>query len=111
MHAAPWSVGEQGFTNVSHGCVNLSPPDATWYYDHSVPGDPITITHSPLAGTWEDGWTEWFLTWNKVLHASATHLAVEAGPSGSTFVAPATLPAATSTSLLHGSRPRNYLAS
>jgi lipoprotein-anchoring transpeptidase ErfK/SrfK len=110
MHAAPWSVGEQGFTNVSHGCVNLSPPDATWYYDHSVPGDPITITHSPLAGTWEDGWTEWFLTWNKVLHASATHLAVEAGPSGSTFVAPATLPAPTSTSLLHGSKPRNSMA-
>jgi lipoprotein-anchoring transpeptidase ErfK/SrfK len=110
MHAAPWSVGEQGFTNVSHGCVNLSPADAAWYYNHSVPGDPVTITNSPLAGTWDDGWTAWFLTWKQVVHASATHLAVQAGPSGSTFINPATLPASTSTSLLQGSKPRNYLA-
>ena len=27
-HDAYWSVGEQGFENVSHGCVNLSPADA-----------------------------------------------------------------------------------
>jgi lipoprotein-anchoring transpeptidase ErfK/SrfK len=111
MHAAPWSVGNQGFTNVSHGCVNLSPANAQWYYDHSVPGDPVTITHSPLTGTWNDGWTAWFLTWKQVVHASATHLAVQAGPSGSTFISPATLPASTSTSVLHGSKPRNYLAS
>jgi lipoprotein-anchoring transpeptidase ErfK/SrfK len=26
MHDAYWSVGEQGYTDVSHGCVNLSPP-------------------------------------------------------------------------------------
>ncbi|HEV2377450.1 MAG TPA: Ig-like domain-containing protein [Streptosporangiaceae bacterium] len=110
MHSAPWSVGEQGFTNVSHGCVNLSPADATWYYDHSVPGDPVTITHSPLAGTFGDGWTEWFLTWNQALRASATHMAVQAGPSGSTFVSPGTLPAPASTSVLDDSRPRNYLA-
>src|SRR5205823_409218 len=25
LHAAPWSVGSQGFANVSHGCVNMSP--------------------------------------------------------------------------------------
>jgi lipoprotein-anchoring transpeptidase ErfK/SrfK len=109
-HSAPWSVGEQGFTNVSHGCVNLSPADAAWYYNHSVPGDPVTITDSPLAGTWDDGWTAWFLTWKQVVHASATHLAVEAGPPGSTFINPATLPVSTSKSLLHGSKPRNYLA-
>ena len=27
-HAAPWSVVNQGTTNVSHGCVNLPPEDA-----------------------------------------------------------------------------------
>ncbi|MCW3038250.1 MAG: hypothetical protein JWM31_155, partial [Solirubrobacterales bacterium] len=25
LHAAPWSVGAQGSSNVSHGCINLSP--------------------------------------------------------------------------------------
>jgi lipoprotein-anchoring transpeptidase ErfK/SrfK len=55
-------VGEQGFENVSHGCVNLSPADAETYYKLAVPGDPITITGSPRPGTWDNGWTEWFLT-------------------------------------------------
>ena len=46
-HDAYWSVGEQGFDNVSHGCVNLSPADAETYYNLAVPGDPITIVGSP----------------------------------------------------------------
>jgi len=92
-HDAYWSVGEQGFENVSHGCVNLPPAAAETYYKLAVPGDPITITSSPKAGTWDNGWTEWFLTWKQLLAGSATHEAVEAGPSGSTFVDPATLAA------------------
>jgi lipoprotein-anchoring transpeptidase ErfK/SrfK len=109
-HYAPWSVGEQGFVNVSHGCVNLNYQDSTWYYAHAVPGDPITVTGSPVAGQWGDGYTEWFLSWKQLLRGSATHLAVQAGPTGSTFVSPSTLPATTSTSRLHGSQPHNYLA-
>jgi lipoprotein-anchoring transpeptidase ErfK/SrfK len=106
-HSAPWSLGEQGFTNVSHGCVNLSPQHAEWWYVRSDPGDPITITGSPAAGKWDDGYTEWFLTWNQLLRGSATHEAVEAGPTGSTFVNPGTLPSTTSDSRLHGSKPHN----
>ena len=94
-HDAYWSVGEQGFTNVSHGCVNLSPADAETYYNMAVPGDPITIKNSPRAGTWDNGWTMWFLTWRQYLKGSALHEAVLAGPNGSTFVDPATLPADT----------------
>ena len=109
-HYAPWSVGEQGFVNVSHGCVNLNYPDSTWYYAHAVPGDPITVTGSPVAGAWDDGYTEWFLTWKQLLRGSATHLAVQVGPTGSTFVSPDTLPATASTSRLHGTKPHNYLA-
>jgi len=108
-HSAPWSVGEQGFTNVSHGCVNLSPQNAEWWYVRSNPGDPITITGSPVSGKWDDGYTEWFLTWNQLLRGSATHQAVEAGPTGSTFINPDTLQS-TSNSRLHGSKPHNYRA-
>jgi lipoprotein-anchoring transpeptidase ErfK/SrfK len=109
-HSAPWSLGEQGFVNVSHGCVNLSPEHAQWYYERANPGDPITVTGSPVAGTWDDGYTQWFLTWKQLLRGSATHQAVEAGPTGSSFVDPGMLPVTTSGSRLHGSKPHNYRA-
>jgi lipoprotein-anchoring transpeptidase ErfK/SrfK len=109
-HAAPWSLGQQGFENVSHGCVNLSPAHAEWYYERAVPGDPITIIGSPVAGQWGDGWTEWFLTWHQLLHRSATHKAVQAGPSGSTLVSPASLPPAPKRTWRNGSKPHNWAA-
>jgi lipoprotein-anchoring transpeptidase ErfK/SrfK len=86
VHSAPWSVGEQGYVNVSHGCVNVAPGNAAWYYDHSVLGDPITVVGSPLPGTWGDGWTIWFLSWPKLLAGSATGDAVVADAAGSEFV-------------------------
>ncbi len=104
MHDAYWSVAEQGHINVSHGCVNMSPAHAQTYYNLAVPGDPVTITGSPAAGTWDDGWTQWFLTWKQLLRGSATHQAVQAGPSGSTLVSPAQLAPATGTAPLHDSR-------
>jgi lipoprotein-anchoring transpeptidase ErfK/SrfK len=88
LHDAYWSVGEQGFTNVSHGCVNMSPADAEVYYKMAVPGDPVTITGSPRAGTWDNGWTMWFLPWNKWVRGSALHEATRAGRHGSTFISP-----------------------
>lgn len=94
-HDAPWSTGVQGTVNVSHGCVNLSPARAEIYYNLAVPGDPITIKDSPKAGAWGNGWTYWFLTWRQMLAGSATHQAVQAGPTGSTFVDASTLPAST----------------
>ncbi|HEX3712896.1 MAG TPA: Ig-like domain-containing protein [Trebonia sp.] len=92
-HDAYWSVGQQGFENVSHGCVNLAPANAEAYYKLAVPGDPITISASPKAGKWDNGWTEWFLSWPQYLKGSATGEAVVANAQGSTFVNPATLPA------------------
>ena len=109
-HDAYWSVNEQGFENVSHGCVNLSPAHAKTYYELAVPGDPITIVGSPKAGTWDNGWTEWFLSWAQYLRGSALHEAVLAGPDGSTFVSPASVPATTATAPLQTSRPNNSAA-
>jgi lipoprotein-anchoring transpeptidase ErfK/SrfK len=43
VHSAPWSVGSQGNSNVSHGCINLSPDNAAWYYDTVRIGDPIVV--------------------------------------------------------------------
>ena len=43
VHSAPWSVASQGNANVSHGCINLSPDNAAWYYDTVNIGDPIIV--------------------------------------------------------------------
>jgi lipoprotein-anchoring transpeptidase ErfK/SrfK len=88
LHDAYWSVGEQGFTNVSHGCVNMPPADAEIYYKMAVPGDPVRITGSPRAGTFDNGWTMWFLPWKRWLRGSALHEAVRANRQGSIFFHP-----------------------
>lgn len=43
VHSAPWSVGSQGYANVSHGCINLSPDNASWYFSQVGVGDPVII--------------------------------------------------------------------
>jgi len=90
--------------------VNLAPQDAQTYYNLSVPGNPITITSSPKAGNWDDGWTDWFLSWDEYLKGSATNMAVQADSSGSKFVDPSTLPADTATAPLGTSAAGNYNA-
>ncbi len=37
VHAAPWSVGSQGYANVSHGCTGMSTANAGWLYSISKP--------------------------------------------------------------------------
>jgi len=86
LHDAYWSVGQQGFANVSHGCINMSPADAEIYYKMAVPGDPVKITGSPRAGTWDNGWTMWFLHWHEWERGSALRKVVHAGPHGSRFL-------------------------
>ena len=107
LHDAYWSVGEQGFANVSHGCVNLSPAHAQTYYELAVPGDPVTIAGSPRGGTWDNGWTVWFLSWRELWRGSALHKAVRVGPKGSTFVSPASLRPLKAKPPLSAPQPRN----
>ena len=61
-------------------------------------------------GTWDSGWTEWFLSWPQFVQGSAPREAVEAGPGGSTFVDPATLPASTATTPLQTAPANNAAA-
>jgi lipoprotein-anchoring transpeptidase ErfK/SrfK len=110
IHDAFWSVGEQGIVNVSHGCINTSPAHAETYYKMERPGDPVTITGSPAAGTAGNGWTQWFIPWSQWLRGSATGDVVVAGPTGSSLVSPASAPAATGSSPLNGPRSGNARA-
>ena len=45
VHSAPWSVGSQGYANVSHGCINLSPDNAAWYFNTVRNGDPVVVQY------------------------------------------------------------------
>ena len=43
VHSAPWSVDSPGHANVSHGCINLSPDNAAWYFNVVSVGDPVQV--------------------------------------------------------------------
>lgn len=60
VHSAPWSVADQGKRNVSHGCINISPANARWFFDTFGPGDPIVVQNSG-GGTYSryDGSNDW----------------------------------------------------
>jgi lipoprotein-anchoring transpeptidase ErfK/SrfK len=59
VHSAPWSVGDQGKRNVSHGCINLSPANAQWFYDNFGSGDPVVIKNSKGIYNKPDGGSDW----------------------------------------------------
>ncbi|MGH3958354.1 L,D-transpeptidase [Mycobacterium sp.] len=59
VHSAPWSVGDQGKRNVTHGCINISPSNAKWFYDNFGTGDPIVVKNSTGAYSKNDGSNDW----------------------------------------------------
>lgn len=66
VHAAPWSVGQQGYSNVSHGCINMSTEAARWFFQLAKRGDVVIITNSggPTLQPW-DGWGDWQMPWQE----------------------------------------------
>lgn len=64
FHSAPWSVAQQGYSNTSHGCLNLSPANARWVYENAKRGD-ITIIKNTVGGTLSgtDGLGDWNIPW------------------------------------------------
>lgn len=66
VHSAPWSVGAQGYSNTSHGCLNVSPSNAKWFYNNTKRGDIVEVLNtvgSPLPGT--DGLGDWNIPWEQ----------------------------------------------
>ena len=61
VHSAPWSVGDQGRRDVSHGCINLSPTNAKWFFDNFGSGDPIVVKNSVGIYNKPDGASDWQL--------------------------------------------------
>jgi len=71
IHSAPWSVGDQGVRNVSHGCVNLAPGNASWLFNKTTVGDPITVKGTERKLEDGNGWTAWNETWDNYVKGSA----------------------------------------
>ncbi|MFC4906827.1 L,D-transpeptidase [Actinomadura gamaensis] len=83
VHSAPWSVGDQGNSNVSHGCVNASPENARWFYNFSYRGDPVRITGTDRELEPDNGWGFWQMQWKQWVAGSALKQALNVGPQGS----------------------------
>jgi lipoprotein-anchoring transpeptidase ErfK/SrfK len=77
IHSAPWSVGDQGHRNVSHGCVNLSPSNARWLFGKTLIGDPVRVQGTGDKLVYGNGWTPWNVSWKEFAKGSA--LPVPAG--------------------------------
>ncbi|MFV0495868.1 L,D-transpeptidase [Mycobacterium sp.] len=59
VHGAPWSVADQGKRDVSHGCINLSPANAKWFFDNFGSGDPVVVKNSVGIYNKPDGAQDW----------------------------------------------------
>lgn len=71
IHAAPWSVADQGVRNVSHGCLNLSWDNAEWLFGIAKIGDPVTVRGTEEALAPGNGWTAWDISWEEFVAGSA----------------------------------------
>ncbi len=59
VHAAPWSVGDQGSANVSHGCTGMSPENAEWLYNNSNVGDVVEYVGTDKPMDLTNGFGDW----------------------------------------------------
>ena len=71
VHSAPWSVADQGRRNVSHGCVNLPPRAAEWFYRNFGYGDVVDIRNTGATLRADDGFGDWNIPWDRWTAGSA----------------------------------------
>ncbi len=107
VHAAPWSVGQQGHVNVSHGCVNMSDDNSRWLFDLAHIGDPIIVRGTEVALVDGNGWTAWNQTWADYIKGSALPVppALAAAPGVDPLTGAEPAPAGPSTSPVPAAAP------
>ena len=72
IHANPASLGSQGNSNVTNGCINLSLEDAEQYFNVAMYGDPVEVTGARIPLSYADGdiW-DWSVPWEEWVAMSA----------------------------------------
>lgn len=64
IHENPTTVADQGFLNVTHGCINLSPASAKAYYQTAIYGDPVEVSGTSVKLSPKDGDIfDWAVSW------------------------------------------------
>ncbi|MDT7739387.1 MAG: hypothetical protein QOK09_2756, partial [Mycobacterium sp.] len=64
IHCNPQSIGAQGNTNVTNGCINLNLENAIEYFNSAIYGDPVEVTGTSIQLSYSDGdiW-DWAVDW------------------------------------------------
>ncbi|MFC6013641.1 L,D-transpeptidase [Nocardia lasii] len=82
IHANPESLSAQGSSNVTNGCINLSPADAQAYFPTALYGDPVEVTGTSIELSQADGDIyDWAIDWE-------TWKSMSALPAGTAVSAP-----------------------
>ncbi|QLY29539.1 L,D-transpeptidase [Nocardia huaxiensis] len=87
LHALDSTVWAQGYTDVSHGCLNLSTENASWFFEFSQLGDVVEVRNTggdPLE-VWQNG--DWGVPWELWLAGSALHAPAPPAPAAPAPVA------------------------
>lgn len=88
IHCNPNSIGAQGNTNVTNGCINLNLENSQEYFNSAVYGDPVEVTGTRIQLSYADGdiW-DWAVSWDEWKAMSALSTAT---PPNIPLTAPAT---------------------
>ncbi|WP_051898603.1 L,D-transpeptidase [Sciscionella sediminilitoris] len=73
VHENPASVGSQGSSNVSHGCINLNEANASWFFENFGVGDVVEVANGGGKLPVYDLYGDWSLSWDQWLKGSALH--------------------------------------
>ncbi|MFG2039736.1 Ig-like domain-containing protein [Dactylosporangium sp. NPDC048998] len=63
VHMADWNIPSHGKANTSHGCINVGPANAQWFYDTFDVGDVVEVRNTPKQLTLTDGLGDWNVPW------------------------------------------------
>jgi lipoprotein-anchoring transpeptidase ErfK/SrfK len=72
IHCNPNSIGAQGNTNVTNGCINLNLENSQEYFNTAMYGDPVEVTGTRIDLSYADGdiW-DWAVPWDEWKSMSA----------------------------------------
>ena len=89
IHCNPESIGAQGNTNVTNGCINLNLDNAIEYFNSAIYGDPVEVTGTSIQLSYSDGdiW-DWAVDWDTWRSMSA--ITPEQPPASIPSTAPVT---------------------